>query len=235
MRTSLLTTTLSVFLGILLGITTSTVLAWNPPAASPPGGNVSGSPITTGIGQIKSGGLTLNTDSTSIVGLIVGNGGIAVATSSLPVSFAGQGIAVNGKVAAREYCDENGENCVSGGSETLANLSCSTDQIAKYNGSEWVCAEDTGVTMKVGNIGHNKTIPLPAGKNKDDCAITISPWTMYVASDYPWNDNHFGGIRAQFNGDTLKTTCGYYFTYWDDDDKPAEFYAGTCRYLVICN
>jgi hypothetical protein len=41
----------------------------------------------------------------------------------------------------------NGDNWVSmagGGSDTLSGLTCSTDQIAKYDGSQWVCTDQTG-------------------------------------------------------------------------------------------
>ena len=53
---------------------------------------------------------------------------------------------VEGQVGATEYCDQNGANCTAaaslGGSDTLAGLSCSTNQIAKWNGSAWACAAD---------------------------------------------------------------------------------------------
>ena len=74
--------TLGIVLGVFIGITTSSVVAWNAPTATPPNGNVSGAPITTGAGQIKSGGLILNSAGTSIAGLIVANGNVGVGTNS---------------------------------------------------------------------------------------------------------------------------------------------------------
>ena len=109
-RSTLLSVFLGVILGILIGITTSSVIAWTTPTATPPNGNVS-APITTGGGQIKLGGLALNQTGFSTVGLIVGNGGVAVGTSTLPAVFAGKGVRVDGKIASRGYCDVNGENC----------------------------------------------------------------------------------------------------------------------------
>jgi hypothetical protein len=104
--------TLGIIFGILFGITASSVIAWSNPTATPPGGNVSGSPLTTGNWQTKLQGLVLNNSATpSALGLWVARGGVTIGTSSLPASFANQGLAVNGKVAASEYCDENGENC----------------------------------------------------------------------------------------------------------------------------
>jgi hypothetical protein len=256
-RLTSLHTAFGITLGILLGITASSVIAWSNPTATPPGGNVSGSPLTTGNWQTKLQGLVLNNSATpSALGLWVARGGVTIGTSSLPASFANQGLAVNGKVAAQEYCDENGENCstppfggggtvkaewvdipldntdlfdqniayrfllkatdpsyipeiytmypdyvadyslnvggkcgniaiyndtkhlwsqfdwnwggcgslltsaysvykiqklvagVEGGSDTLASLSCSTDQIAKYNGSEWECAGDVSLGVE---------------------------------------------------------------------------------------
>ena len=39
-----------------------------------------------------------------------------------------------------------------GGADTLADLSCSTNQIAKYNGSSWVCAVDEGAAGGPGTV-----------------------------------------------------------------------------------
>ena len=54
-------TIFGIVLGAAFAISTSSLLAWNAPSATPPNGNVSGSPITTGAAQTKAGSLTLGT------------------------------------------------------------------------------------------------------------------------------------------------------------------------------
>lgn len=55
---------------------------------------------------------------------------------------------VEGSIGAMEYCDENGKNCLlaaelaNGGG--LNGITCQNGQILQYNGTAWVCANNSG-------------------------------------------------------------------------------------------
>ncbi len=68
-------------LGTAIGFSLQLVSAWVAPTQTPPNGNV-GAPInTSGIGQIKAGGLMLNTNGAAN-GLIVDKGNVGIGTTS---------------------------------------------------------------------------------------------------------------------------------------------------------
>lgn len=72
---------LSVFLGLALGLGLQYAHAWTEPLQLPPNGNV-GAPLnTSNVGQVKEGGLTLNTGGATN-GLIVPKGRIGIGTSN---------------------------------------------------------------------------------------------------------------------------------------------------------
>lgn len=97
-------------------------MAWTAPTASAPGGNIN-APITTGNGQTKNGGLTINANGSSPLGLgVVGPIIFDTSAGGILSSFTGSagGILtngllfdVNGKIGADEYCNGDGTICQS--------------------------------------------------------------------------------------------------------------------------
>jgi hypothetical protein len=133
--------------GVLLGISTSAVFAWTAPTEAPPGGNVSGAPLTTGAGQIKTGGLVLNQAGLSEAGLLVAQGKVGFGmipisdpSSDIRVEVAGkmtsastQSTDPGNTVVTKDYVDAQG-----GGGGTLslagaATLVCAVTE-ATYTG-----------------------------------------------------------------------------------------------------
>ena len=101
-----------VAVGLVIGLSLQFVQAWTEPTVAPPAGNV-GAPLnTSGTGQIKTGGVVLNTGGATI-GLVVDQGNVGIGTIT---PNAGLKLDVEGKVGATEYCDQSGNNCVAAGS-----------------------------------------------------------------------------------------------------------------------
>jgi hypothetical protein len=67
------------------------------------------------------------------------------------------------------------------GSDTLADLSCSTNQIAKYNGSAWVCAADDN------DGGTSGFVSVPAAPSSTCTAGTYSADLNYFYACYATN------------------------------------------------
>jgi hypothetical protein len=100
----------AVAIGVVLGAGVHTVFGWTNPTGTPPNGNVS-APLTTSVEpQTKAGNLIINNTGTSALGLVVKNGALAVGTTTATSSLK---MVVAGKVGAQQYCDVNGNNCVS--------------------------------------------------------------------------------------------------------------------------
>jgi len=82
-----------------------------------------------------------------------------------------------------------------GGGDTLANLNCSTDQIARFNGTAWVCSEDRAgiaATYKVFD-GNGVELPFPfynlgQGYGEMHAMIDIEgqsePYILYVDKEH---------------------------------------------------
>lgn len=109
-----------VAIGLIVGVFTSYALAdWAEPPANPPSGNTAPPINISNIGQIKTGGLTLNTGGAA-TGLSVPDGDVKF---DLPNKIAFFGLAteatstsnhnlrVFGNVNADFYCDRGGANC----------------------------------------------------------------------------------------------------------------------------
>lgn len=65
------------------------------------------------------------------------------------VKFDAEGTSCNNKSIAQLYADGQAFNFVGGqglNGDTVAGLSCTTDQIVKFNGSDWVCADEPDTT-----------------------------------------------------------------------------------------
>ena len=110
------------------------VVAWNEPAAPPPGGNIP-APLNTGpTGQSKEGGLILNTGGAA-TGLIIDQGAVGIGTTSPSVGEEVLKLDVEGAIGAMKYCDENGDNCKTI-TEIVAGAGESCQVLHPFNSSE---------------------------------------------------------------------------------------------------
>jgi hypothetical protein len=88
---------------------------WNEPTGTPPADNVD-APINTGTdSQTKDGFLWVSGLGSNAGGFFATNVGIGVSSSTDPDDL-GLTLVVGGNVGAEQYCDENGENCVTAAS-----------------------------------------------------------------------------------------------------------------------
>src|SRR5271168_3225161 len=114
MKTKLIDTVKIVIIGSLLAVTVSYASTWVAPTATPPSGNPD-APINIGTtGQTKLGGLSLALGSGVGIGLDVVNGISLFNTTSIS-SIQNSGtasVAAAGPIDAPEYCDQNGQHCV---------------------------------------------------------------------------------------------------------------------------
>ena len=93
---------------------------WKGPTANPPNNNTD-APINVGLdNQVKAGGL-------GVASLLVT--GKAISASTVDGDPAGT-------LVTKDYLNAK---LASGGSDTLAGLSCTKNQIAKFDGTKWVC------------------------------------------------------------------------------------------------
>ncbi len=83
--------------------------AWSEPPSSAPNPNAEAPINVSASGQIKAGGVTLNTSGAES-GLIVQKGNVVVGQTSDGISAAMKLFAY-GNVGADKYCDRNGQNC----------------------------------------------------------------------------------------------------------------------------
>lgn len=91
-------------IALLLLVGTDYLNAWTVPASAPPDGNAP-APLNVGDeNQVKSGGVS--------VGSLHVTGGAQVDGTA---AAGDMDLTVNGNIAAAQYCDQNGENCNSGG------------------------------------------------------------------------------------------------------------------------
>lgn len=139
--------------GLIIGSVSLSYASWSAPTQTAPNGNTP-APINVGtLAQDKAGVLTL--------------GGLGVFGSALITSTAGYTLptslqfGVNGKVGAKEYCDEKGENCVA----TLGGASGSTSS----GGKAVVCGGwdvKYGTTASINSWGCGSTAVCPSGYSK---------------------------------------------------------------------
>jgi hypothetical protein len=100
-------TAFGITLGILLGITASSVIAWNNPTDTPPDSTVA-APLTTGGWQTKLEGLVLNnSDTPTALGLLVANGNVEVANGKI-ASLSTQTTDPGNTVVTKDYVDAQG-------------------------------------------------------------------------------------------------------------------------------
>lgn len=125
------------------------LFAWTAPGAVPPSGNVA-APVHTGdASQIKIGGLG--------VGALDVAGGAIVRGTPEPADV---DLTVTGRVGAREYCDENGQNCSSAAGGGGGGAWVPTD-VVLHNGSITgsVGADTGGIDLNLsGIVGARETL-----------------------------------------------------------------------------
>jgi len=80
-----------VVVGLAVGLSIQFVVAWVEPTVAPPGGNLKAPLNVSGVGQVKEGGLMLNTGGAA-TGLIVDKGNVGIGTTS-----PNEKLVVNGK------------------------------------------------------------------------------------------------------------------------------------------
>ena len=130
------------FIGLIIGSVSLSYAAWTAPTATPPNYNVAAPINVSSMTQDKAGVLTLG-------GLGVFGSTIITPTAgyTLPASLL---LGVNGKVGAKQYCDERGNNCLSimGGGGGSASTSVNSSGTSKA----WVTFRNIGGTVtKVGD------------------------------------------------------------------------------------
>jgi hypothetical protein len=102
---------------------------WNGPSAPFPNGNVD-APVNTGsTTQVKTGILTVDGFGS------FGSGFFSTTTYTLPTSLM---LGINGKVGAKEYCDESGESCSSAKSIDASNVVYLNPQEDRYTINETI-------------------------------------------------------------------------------------------------
>ncbi|EKE16550.1 MAG: hypothetical protein ACD_11C00004G0048 [uncultured bacterium] len=207
---------LSLVFGLVIGGGLIIARAWTEPSVAPPGGNI-GAPInTSGIGQIKSGNLIINSGGSYPTGLVVnGNAGIGDATPDN-----GLKLDVEGKVGATEYCDQNGENCMV--SETFESDKwyeyrghCTGSRLAGWsnindNREECIahCLNVNKNTNCISQHFHSgdQSFTLPANRsrsnfeNQSDCMC----YSGYIASPFVWSDVWVYQIRTEKDENFIK-------------------------------
>ena len=163
------------------------VFAWTGPSEAPTGGNVPAPINVSASEQTKQGIFNLVNDffvgGNAYIDQLLGIGTQSISTGTDP-SPDGQALSldVEGAVGASYYCDQDGNNCVAGdalggGSDTLSNLSCSADQIAKWDGSAWVCATDEtggGGGLQLPTCNDGEIIKYNTSTSQWECAVLVS-------------------------------------------------------------
>lgn len=147
--------------GILVGganlVSAYHTTSYHEPTVAPPGDNAPAPLNVSNVGQIKIGGLTLNTGGAA-TGLVVQQGQSFFGTVANAVDAMLKGV-FYGRVGADSYCDRTGLNCT-----TAANLSGVTQIIA-----------GTGITISpttgVGNVTVNST---GSGSGSDSQTVKVS-------------------------------------------------------------
>ena len=68
--------------------------------------------------------------------------------------------------------------------DVLASLSCALNQIAKWNGSAWICASDSGITSEVDGVIGNEVTDATAsgGLTRSGVGTNVSPYTLGIGS-----------------------------------------------------
>lgn len=115
--------TVTTFLvGFIIGSVSLSYAAWSAPTAPPPNGNVAAPINVSASSQDKLGVLTVGGLGVFGPTLITSAGGY-----TLPSTL---NLGVNGKIGAKQYCDEKGNNCVS----TIGGGGNSTNVISSSSG-----------------------------------------------------------------------------------------------------
>lgn len=109
-------------------------------------------------------------------------------------------LAVNGPVGAKEYCDENGENCIN----KLPNLpQCSNGQVLVYDGDAdtgtWNCGDISNVTIESATSSGIQFATVSSG-GTHSCGIAIN------GDAYCWGDNTYGQLGIGQYTDKYKTS-----------------------------
>ncbi|HEY4506377.1 MAG TPA: hypothetical protein VJJ24_02950 [Candidatus Paceibacterota bacterium] len=164
---------------LLLGANLVYAANFTEPAGSPPGFNTEAPLNVSMTGQVKIGGLTLNTGG-AINGLIVALGNIGLGDTTPDSGTGGQlKVDVEGNVGATKYCDQLGNNCYT-----------TTEMIGGGTGggvSKIIAG--TGITVSPTGGTGDVTVSASGGRVIKSGTVTLSSWIRY-------NDPYAGWYRA---------------------------------------
>ncbi len=150
-------------LALVIGLSVSYAFAWTGPSATPPGSNASAPINVSSAEQVKSGPLKVGGFRSFLPAYV--NYDSSSDLSSKGTSFQSLSLAVNGKIGASAYCDQDGNNCGSvggsGGGIPVGAI-MAFDLTACPDG--WVTADGTAGTIDARGVFLRG---LDKGANKD--------------------------------------------------------------------
>ena len=117
-------------------------------------------------------------------------------TDAQSISLVGDTLSISGSagtVSLAGYLDNT---------DVLAGLSCGLNQIAKWNGSAWACASDSGLTSEVDGVIGNEVTDATAGGGLTRAGLgtNVSPYTLGIAA---------GGVtNAMLSNSALTVSAG---------------------------
>lgn len=176
--------------------------AWTAPAAVPPASNVT-APVNVGaVSQIKLGGLGVNA-------LDVAGGAVVRGTASTT----DLDLRVPGRVGAREYCDENGQNCVTtaggglgGGDDTITvGGRCFEPAWAVTCNWNW-SGDGNDNSTYIRPIYMNPTTEVCASVNRSYQYHNLVLAECYAPVTYAWSIGAWGSCQPTSFFNTCSTT-----------------------------
>ena len=190
------------FIGLIIGSVSLSYAAWTAPTATPPNDNVAAPINVSSMTQDKVGVLTL--------------GGLGVFGSALITSSAGYtlptnlNLGVNGKIGAKQYCDERGNNCLSimGGGGGSASTSATSN--SSGTSKAWVTFRNIGGTVtKVGDSYGVQSVASAAG------VTNFLAWDTIITLDQPLLSSNYAVVASpafnagegRYNGTVLDWVC----------------------------
>ncbi len=166
---------LGIALAVGVGASIVSAAPWVGPTAAPPADNVEPPINTSNVGQIKVGGLTLNTGAAAN-GLIVPFGKVLLGTSNDPLPNESASSVIIGNGAG------NRNLVINTGSGAAANDFGDVYFLRNGVGS-WAIGQET----KPGGIAKPRFYIWDGGANTDRYALTIEDSTHNVGLSLPWN------------------------------------------------